>query len=113
MTDTPLHVQLPECPPLSDIWQSSTHKKLLLTVFGIGVILATSSPQSVDVANAYLAEQGYTEINLMAPRPYHGRGQMRFPFEARSKAGARVSGELSMGSFAWFYKIALNSPQPR
>jgi hypothetical protein len=113
MTDTPLHVQLPECPPLSDIWQSSTNRKLLLTVFGIGVILATSSPQTPEAASQYLAERGYTDISLKAPKPYYGRGQKRFPFEARSTEGERVSGELSLGSFEWFYTVRLNSAPPQ
>ena len=97
---------------MSDIWQDATIRKLALTAFGIGVILATSSPQNADVANAYLAEVGFTDIDLKAPRPNTGRGQKRYPFEARSKAGERVSGEVSLGSFAWFYSIRLNERKP-
>ena len=87
-------------------------RKLLLTAFGIGVILAVSSPQRAEVADAFLAESGYTDITVMPAKPSTGRGQRRYPFEARSQAGERVSGEVSLGSFAWFYSIKLNDQKP-
>lgn len=97
---------------MSAIWQNATHVKLFLSGIGLAVILATSSPQTADVAQAYLAQRGYTGISLKAPAPWHGRGQKRFPFEARAADGRPVTGELSLGSFAWFYTISLTHPQP-
>jgi hypothetical protein len=98
---------------VSVIWQNASYRKLVLAGLGMVVIVATSSPQTSEVANAYLAQRGYTGISVKTPGPYHGRGPKHFPFEARTKAGARVSGELSMGSFAWFYTIRLSNPQPQ
>jgi hypothetical protein len=103
----------PEVPRLSDIWRNAYCRKLFLTLLAMAVMIATSSPQTPDMATAYLAQRGYTGITLRAPAPYHGRGQKHFPFEARSKAGERVSGDLSMGSFSWLYTIRLNDAPPQ
>lgn len=98
---------------MSSIWPLTVEKKLFLTALGMAVILVTSTPQTPEAASAYLAGRGYTGVRLKAPAPYYGRGAMRFPFEARDADGKRVSGELSLGSFAWFYKVTLNNPQPK
>ena len=97
---------------MSEFWQDTIVRKLALTVFGIGVILATSSPQTADKASTFLAERGYSDIALMPPRPNYGRGRLRFPFAARAQGGERVSGEVWLGSFAWFYSIHLDNKQP-
>jgi hypothetical protein len=94
---------------MSSIWPLTTGRKLFFTALGIIVILVTSKPQTPEIASAYLAEQGYSGVILGAHAPYYGRGAKRFPFEARNVEGKRVTGELSMGSFSWFYTVRLDS----
>ena len=55
---------------MSNLGQNSSVKKALLTAVGLVVLLATSTPQTTDVASAYLAKRGYTEISIKAPEDY-------------------------------------------
>ena len=94
---------------MSVIWQNVHYRKVLLAAFGIAILIATSSPKTAKVATAYLAERGYTEITVTAPKDHCGRGPVPFAFHARSSAGKYVAGELSVGNFAYLYRIKLQN----
>jgi hypothetical protein len=94
---------------MSIVWQNAHYKKVFLTALGMVLLLATSSPQTAEVAAAYLAQRGYTEIIVKAPKDHCGRGPMLFTFHARSNAGKHVAGELSVGNFAYLYRIKLQN----
>lgn len=83
--------------------------KLILTAIGMAIVIFTASPQTPQIAKAYLAQRGFLDIDLQAPKEYHGRGPMLFPFKARTKDGSDVTGELSLGNFAYLYRIKLHT----
>ena len=85
------------------------YRKLALSALGLMIALGTASDQNAEVATAYLVERGYIDVTVGTPKPYYGRGTMRFPFTGQSKAGKYVSGELSLGSYSYFYRIKLHN----
>ncbi len=95
---------------MKTVWQEPVNKKLAISALLFGIMLATASQQTAEVATAYLLKRGYTDVSVGAPAPYCGRGPMLFPFTGRSKTGEPVSGELSLGNFAYLYRITLRSP---
>ncbi len=107
MTNTDFCRELLEQRQMSVVWQSAHSKKVLLTILGAIVLLATSSPKTAAVATAYLAQRGYTEITVTAPVDHCGRGPIPFTFKARTSTGQSVSGELSVGNYAYLYRMKL------
>lgn len=88
------------------VWKNEATKVLAVTA-GIAAYFVTSSPQTAEVATAYLARQGYTHIVVTGPTKCWGKGRRQFGFDARSSGGRNVAGELCMDSHAFNYTLKL------
>jgi hypothetical protein len=84
---------------------SSTKTKLIACAVGVLIALLTNTAQTPENLRAYLAGQGYAEIDVQGPAKSCGKHKSAFAFTARKQDTRQVQGTVCMGSYPSFYNL--------
>jgi hypothetical protein len=77
----------------------------LVFTAGIGSFYLTATPQTPEAVRAYLASNGYMQVQVKAPAGGCGKAVSKFEFTARDQQNRPFKGEVCAGAYQTFYTV--------